>query len=385
MSVEEGSIEAFNLQVMEIKNTEASPVVSEASNRTTEHIEVEISNQTQSTQINHTVRDWWSIEDVLALGASEQQYLLKDLLPQTGLAALVGKPDIGKSQLARQLAIEVASNAEIFLGIPLASKHGRVLYVLTEDPPNAIGFPLERQLTGLNKGNNTKLYFIELGNLSRKELVKKISERLTTDPVDLIIVDSFGDIFEGEDLNNNAAIRKLLKPFYALAREHECLILFLHHVTKASSNKSPRLENVLGGSAFGQKMRSILYLDDSPNGIRQLSVVKGNYTPREIKEKPLKLEFSEETFLFRRLEEPNIGTVQEEQAEFVSQLDKHRLELENLATEIFQGQRIKSKEFVSRYCSHTNKSRSEAFRDRKLMLDFAIIEKSSGQYVQVIK
>jgi len=51
--------------------------------------------------------------------------------------------------------------------------------------------------------------------------------------------DSFGDIFKGGDSNNNMAMRNTVKTFDKIAKKHNCLILFVHHINKGAYRQAP--------------------------------------------------------------------------------------------------------------------------------------------------
>ncbi len=42
------------------------------------------------------------------------------------------------------------------------------------------------------------------------------------------------DIFKGGDTNNNMAMRNTVKIFDKIAKNHNCLILFVHHINKGN-------------------------------------------------------------------------------------------------------------------------------------------------------
>ena len=71
--------------------------------------------------------------DMLNLSAEAMDCLLEPILPRTGVAALVGTSDSGKSTLLRGLAMAVASGSTEYLGFRLCPKHRSAIYVATED------------------------------------------------------------------------------------------------------------------------------------------------------------------------------------------------------------------------------------------------------------
>ncbi len=51
----------------------------------------------------------WSFDDILRAEFPELQWLVQDLLPGEGLTILAGRPKVGKSALALQLALAVST------------------------------------------------------------------------------------------------------------------------------------------------------------------------------------------------------------------------------------------------------------------------------------
>jgi hypothetical protein len=82
--------------------------------------------------------------ELMEMGNIQQQYLLEPILPQIGTAVLAGKPDTGKTQLARQLCIHIAAGLNDFLGFTINPKHGKALYLSTEDSREATTFLLSQ-------------------------------------------------------------------------------------------------------------------------------------------------------------------------------------------------------------------------------------------------
>ena len=76
----------------------------------------------------------WTVDELYEADFPEPKWIVPDLLP-TGLASLAGRPKLGKSWLALQLAAAVACG-EHFLD--WAVQDGRVLFIALEDPPRRL-------------------------------------------------------------------------------------------------------------------------------------------------------------------------------------------------------------------------------------------------------
>ena len=302
--------------------------------------------------------------ELMAMGNLEPQYLMSPILPQKGTAVLAGKPDTGKSQFARQLCIQVASGLTKFIDFEIKPVHNRAIYVATEDNLEATRFLLSKQMSGLDSVPEENLRFIFADTMEQEEILKELDKQLTEAPADLVVVDSFGDIFKGGDTNNNMAMRNTVKIFDKIAKNHNCLILFVHHINKGAYRQAPGQEHIQGGAGLMQKVRLGIQLSEGEDNTRYFTVVKGNYCPKEYKQNSIVLGFSEETFLFSntgRMIPTNELGVQHETGKKEEKIN----ELENIANDVFGDCIYTHKEYLIRYCEVTNKSVADANRKLK--------------------
>ena len=229
--------------------------------------------------------------DMLNLSAEAMDCLLEPILPRTGVAALVGTSDSGKSTLLRGLAMAVASGSTEYLGFRLCPKHLSAIYVATEDDASAIGVLMQRQLEelGTPKEAYHSLDFVfEVDNL-----VDNLDKMLEATPRDLVIVDAFADLYTGP-LNENNRVRSFLNQFSQLAVKHSVLIIFLHHTGKRTESLAPSKHNAIGSQGFEAKMRLVMELRPDPerHELRHLCIVKGNYLSDEYKHDSYVLRFT---------------------------------------------------------------------------------------------
>ncbi|MFT5252079.1 MAG: hypothetical protein ACI87N_001084 [Flavobacteriales bacterium] len=317
--------------------------------------------------------------ELLSIGSVEPKYLMRPIFPQKGTAVLAGKPDTGKSQLARQLCIQVALGERTFLGFELNLINNRAIYVATEDNQEATTFLVSKQFKGLQKEAVENLRFMFADTMDQEEILTKLDAELRLSPADLVVVDSFGDVFKGGDSNNNMAMRNTVKLFDKIAKDHNCLILFVHHINKAAYKQAPGQEHIQGGSGLLQKVRLAIQLSEGDNNKRYFTVVKGNYCPKEFKQNSLTLSFSEETFLFT-----NTG-VMIATSEIGTQPDNFKKEeklneLEEFATTIFSNKTVSYTDFSQAYSELTGKSIATAKRVHAQLLKLGKITKCNGAY-----
>lgn len=327
-------------------------------------------NANIDTDFNVTLHVINSI-DLLKIDIEENRYLLEPLLPAVGTGVLAGAPDTGKSQFARQLCITVACGLPSFLDKALTLKRKRALYIATEDDSHNSSFLLRQQLKGLNQTETENLAFIFADTLSHEEILLALDQHLTANPCDLVIVDSFGDIFQGTDTNSTNQMRKNVRYFDYFAKKHKCFILFVHHINKSSYNETPNQKNIMGGGGLTQKVRFAWQLTQGEGDRKYLTVVKGNYCPREYKENSWVLAFSEETFIFSNTSERLLTA--SINLDGGKNKDTKHSKLVSLADEIFGIETISYKVYCERYENITGKAQASAKRDHRFMKDSDII------------
>ena len=224
--------------------------------------------------------------------SKEEKFLVNKIIPKASLTGLVGESDTGKSSFLRQLAISIVYGDDDFLGFKINSGCRNVLYISTEDGGIATSDWLKKYFGQDLPNNNSlsRLRFI----YSTDRIILNLKEVVMRNCIDLIIVDSYADIFEG-NMNQSNEVRNFLNQFNNLANEYGTTIIFLHHTNKSAVGK-PNKKFISGSHGFEAKMRSVLYLtkDANDDNLRNLSVVKGNYLSSKEKSECYVLEFNEQ-------------------------------------------------------------------------------------------
>lgn len=234
-----------------------------------------------------------SAADLLARKVQTIPTLIDPLFQRVGLVFLVGSSDAGKSAFLRQMSLAVVNGDEWFCGFRINPTHRRVMYVSSEDDEDAISFLL-------NKQNEERRYPMENCKGLRylfdtADLLQRLDDNLTAEPVDMVAIDAFGDVYNKGSLNESNLVRSYLHPFSELAKKHSCLFVFLHHTGKRSNEREPDKANMLGSQGLEAKARCVIELREDPAdaGLRHLCVLKGNYLPVEYKRESFVLRFDE--------------------------------------------------------------------------------------------
>ncbi|GAB3702438.1 hypothetical protein GCM10027592_31860 [Spirosoma flavus] len=249
-----------------------------------------------SSSANDTDDYIYTGEQLLSLKANDVPRLLKGVFPQTGVVALAGSSDTGKSALLRQLACAIVLRRSEFIGFELNVRHGSVLYISTEDNHKAMSTLLGKQkVAGIEDSAYRELKFI----FDVSHLQSKIEKQLSKKRVDCVIIDALADIYDGE-MNAVNRVRSFLQIYSNIAQSYDCLVIFLHHTGKRTESLPPSKDNLIGSQGIEGKMRTVVEFrrDPTASAIRHFCIVKGNYTSDVEKERSFELHFDSQTLTF---------------------------------------------------------------------------------------
>jgi hypothetical protein len=195
----------------------------------------------------------------------------------------------------RDFAIAISQEEDYFLGFKLNAVHNKVLFVSTEDSMSKTAELLKIQTEGLIDESLGRIRFI----FNPDNSIEEVRKALEQEQVDVIIIDCFSDVYEGDAINSNET-RSYLRKWQKIADEYGCLILYLHHLVKRGETAAPSKHNLHGGQGFQAKMRTVVELRTDMHDInkRHLCIVKGNYLKAEQKDRSFVLYFDPENLRF---------------------------------------------------------------------------------------
>lgn len=229
--------------------------------------------------------------DMINDDITEIPSLVKGLFPQVGLVGLIGTSDVGKSSFCRHLAVSIITGRK-FLYWDVNPIHKKVVYISTEDNRYSISPTLKNS----NKDHNLMPEEFKGLNyiFTTEDLLERMDNYLEKNPCDLVIMDVFTDIFN-DDLNKAIDVRKFMQKLHEQTIKHNCLALSLNHVRKGDEEKAASKNNSVGSQSFEAKLRVVLELQNTKfrPGIKEISIVKGNYISQDDKNKKYYVEFTE--------------------------------------------------------------------------------------------
>ena len=102
-------------------------------------------------------------KELYEMDIKEMPWLIEGVFGRSGLCALGGSSDMGKSTFLRQLAISVAMGDSTFLEWKLNLRYKKVLYISTEDEPISIAHVIRKQFSDSLHSEKLENIFLFLG------------------------------------------------------------------------------------------------------------------------------------------------------------------------------------------------------------------------------
>jgi len=222
-----------------------------------------------------------------------RQWLVDGLIPSGTVSLLGGDGGTGKSLVALQLAVAVATGGA-WLGKPVTS--GRAIYVSAEDDHDE----LHRRLSDITCAEGVTL--ADLDNLTVRSLAgedallaaldrsggvlhasalyHEADTRIRDESPALVVFDTLADLFPGNE-NDRAQARQFIGLMRGLAIRHECAVVLLAHPSLSGLNSG---SGTSGSTGWNNSVRSRLYLTrviqegyEPDSDARLLSTMKSNY------------------------------------------------------------------------------------------------------------
>lgn len=198
----------------------------------------------------------WSAEELVAAEFPDQTWLVPELLPEGGVVLLAGKPKVGKSWLALDIACGLSAGTQV-CGLPV-SRRAKVLYLALEDTPRRLQARLRhaRFTVAGDALFATAWPRLNQGGLERLRAV------VQENGVSVVIIDTLAKVRGQRDARRVVSIYDedyaSLEGLKAIADELGITVIVVHHLRKASSNDP--VEEVSGTTGLTGAVDSILVL-----------------------------------------------------------------------------------------------------------------------------
>ncbi|MGH7857428.1 MAG: AAA family ATPase, partial [Candidatus Binatia bacterium] len=166
-------------------------------------------------------------------------WVVEGLLSASGLSALVAKPKVGKSTLARCFALAVARGGPV-LGRGTAK--GKVLYLALEESREQV----RAHFLALGAADTDDIHVY--AGRAPVEALLELRNAVAEHRPRLVVIDTLFRLTRVKDANDYAQVTAALDPLLALARELDTHVMFLHHSPKGDPRQA--IEAALGSIAI---------------------------------------------------------------------------------------------------------------------------------------
>jgi AAA domain len=190
----------------------------------------------------HKVR--WTADELLTAEFPPIQWVVPGVFPE-GLTFLAGRPKIGKSLLALQLAHAVSSGGKIF---DQAVEQGPVLYLAYEDSARR----LQKRMQEQSWPAHTKAVFCTAWEPLDQGGLVSLQQAMIEEGYGLVIIDTLSRAISGKrDQNSASDMTMVLSTLQRLALDLQASIHIIDHHHKARGESPDPVDNILGSIAKG--------------------------------------------------------------------------------------------------------------------------------------
>ena len=185
------------------------------------------------------------------------QWAVPGLLP-AGLSFLVAAPKMGKSWMALDLCLAVASGGE-WLGRKV--NQGPTLYLDLEDSANRAQARMRTLLDGFTAAPETCTFRL-LAPILGPDLFKILDEWVTANPgAKVVCIDTFQKIkpATGKNETSYSADYRICAPLQSWAQQHNICVLLIHH-TRKGTGSADLFEGINGSQGLMGSADAVLLL-----------------------------------------------------------------------------------------------------------------------------
>jgi hypothetical protein len=210
---------------------------------------------------------FYSAADLQGRDVPPREWLVQGLVPNRTVTLFGGDGGTGKSLLALQLAVSVATERQ-WIGRDVTP--GRVIFMSAEDDEDELHRRLNDILiaegrcygdaSGLTlrslAGEDALLAVEGQMRLLETELFKELEARAEADAPALIVIDTLADVYPANE-NDRAKVRQFIAILRGLAIKRRCAVILLAHPSLTGLSNGTGLS---GSTAWNNSVRSRLYL-----------------------------------------------------------------------------------------------------------------------------
>jgi len=219
-----------------------------------------------------------SLPEFLKKDIPPVEYFVMDIIQKKGKGMISATPNVGKSILVQNIALDIASGVSIFMK-KFAVSLARVLYLDLEMGEPALHERFQKMCSS-RSGSFENLYvkYIPALDLLNDESKKLIEEWLEELKVELLILDPLGNAWSGNE-SEQEKVGQLTAYLNTLIQKFGISILVVHHWRKATKEFSSGGQMAAGSYKWSAWLDNHATLEGSPASIA-ISCHKNRNRPR---------------------------------------------------------------------------------------------------------
>ena len=191
----------------------------------------------------------WTWAELQAADFPEPVWVVPGIIP-CGLVSIGGRPKIGKSWLALQIACAVGTGGRVF---DRQVSKGKVLYLALEDSPRRLKLRALKQLWPAEVDVTFETDWPYLGQGGTLAL----PERIEKDGYSLVIVDTLTRALGGTDQMDLAETALIIGELQRLTQELDVTVLLLDHHRKANGMSPDPVDDLFGSTGKAQPLDGV--------------------------------------------------------------------------------------------------------------------------------
>lgn len=267
----------------------------------------------------------WTIAELYDTEFPEQKWIVPEIFTE-GLTMLAGRPKVGKSWLALQIAAAVSTGGKVFNKDILP---GRVLYYALEDSPRR----LKDRISKLQIPRDAKITILQETRPLQGRGYDDLGAEIMDGGYSYVVLDTLTRALPGVDQNEQRIISPIMAKLQTMAHEQNCCLLLIDHHRKPNGINPDEIDDALGSTA------KTAVCDEIAGIFKRQGVMGASFkaTGRDIEPIDLRIMFDHETACWQLLGESSELEINDRESEILAALDEGgKLPLMSLAK--FTGQ-----------------------------------------------
>lgn len=232
-------------------------------------------------------KESWTVDELLSTEFPEPNWAIPGIIPE-GLTILGGRPKKGKSFLALQMSIAIATGGMFF---DHKVDQGEVLYYALEDNPRR----LKDRLIKMGVKPGTPITFLHNISPLHEGGISELYANIHLDRFRFIVVDTLAKASRGIDQNKQGIMSRVWPDIQSTAISHNIPLQFIDHTRKPMGFNSDPIDDIMSSTIKTGAADAILaiYTEQGKAGARLMG--RG----RDIEDVDLKIRWDPITFCFQ--------------------------------------------------------------------------------------